>query len=718
MKKLLNIILILALIINLSGASVVSAQEVPTPPPAPTAPQPPPIPPAPPTPPAPPPAPEDPPTPPPSLSAPSESPSPTASPNSNSLSSPNPVPSEQTTGSVNDPLNTITGPNSTNNTSETNTNSIDSKNNNNAEVTNDINLDVASGGNTASYNTLGGSIISGSAFANLNVLNNLNSNFTGVGGIQTFNIFDHYQGDLVFDIASGNVTTSFLNGLVDQYISANTKVVENSLTGPNSINNANSNNSNSENYSNNNNAVLTNNININANTGSNSSSYNTGSGDVKTGNAVANANIVNLANTNLNVSGWVVGVVNIFGNYIGNIILPKDDSSGVAQNQTTTSDITNSQTGSNSTNNSNLTNTNTENFTNYNNAEVTNNVDTSAITGANQASFNTGSSAVQNGNATVNVNENTVANQNIKAEDDTVWIVIVNKLGQWFGYIVGAPEDATTASGGIMLTDGNPGPIENNVSNSITGPNSENNTNMTNTDNLNISNQNNAAIVNNINVTSNTGGNSSSYNTGGGSIISGNASIGVNIANFINTNVVAKKFALLLVNVFGTWDGNVVPPGEEIPEQSAESGNHEGGNNETENNNESQITIVTQGSFQEIKTSNGEPAIQTENDQNKESKFTFIGSNDSFTSFDGNMLNYSKELKRGLFISEYFVKNLQDNTSKLVIPQLFNGKNVIDVRWLIISLSLWGIITLVRRYPVQIAYRIKYLYQFFLEVML
>ncbi len=249
------------------------------------------------------------------------------------------------------------------------------------------------------------------------------------------------------------------------------------------------------------------------------------------------------------------------------------------------------------------------------------------------------------------------------------------------------------------------------ISNDKTGANSSNNSSSNSSNETNLSNTNNAKIINNINVTSNTGANSSSYNTGGGSIISGNASVGINIANFINTNVVAKKFAVLLVNVFGSWAGVVVPPGQEIPKTADSSQNDSSSQNQE--NQQSQITVTTHGNMQEITT------IQTSVNQNQE-KTVFVGSTNSFSSFNGGSISEesSKELFKGLFVSENFLKNIEEKNTGFSLPKLFGGKNVVDVRWLIISLSLWGIITLLRKYPAQIAYRIKYLYQFFLEVML
>ena len=85
------------------------------------------------------------------------------------------------------------------------------------------------------------------------------------------------------------------------------------------------------------------------------------------------------------------------------------------------------------------------------------------------------------------------------------------------------------------------------------------------TDNTTILASNSASINNNIKVNSDTGNNTASNNTGAGVIQTGNATAGLNIVNMANTNVVAKKFIAILVNVLGSWLGDVVTPDQQAP---------------------------------------------------------------------------------------------------------------------------------------------------------
>jgi hypothetical protein len=80
-------------------------------------------------------------------------------------------------------------------------------------------------------------------------------------------------------------------------------------------------------------------------------------------------------------------------------------------------------------------------------------------------------------------------------------------------------------------------------------------TSSNNSSQLNVSN--NGTINNNLTLGANTGKNSSSMNTIGGNITTGNASIGANVLNFVNSNFNVQHWILAVVNVFGSWDGGV-----------------------------------------------------------------------------------------------------------------------------------------------------------------
>lgn len=473
-----------------------------------------------------------------------------------------------TGGNVNDPANTLTGAFSTNNATENNNNWQEVLNNNMAQLENKINSVSSSGFNTANLNTMQGQVFSGDTASTLNLLNKLNSSMTGTGGFSVFNIYDAYLGDLVFKFADSGSSNGFA--------SASSTVSKNSVTGPGSTNNAIADNSFKVKEANGNDAKIVNDINLQAVTGENTASYNTGNGNIKTGNATALGNIINLANTNLNVSNWLFGVVNIFGTLAGNIVLPQDSSNNT-NNQTSTPVFAgNTSTGPLSTNNATYNNAETSNYTNNNTADITSKLDVSANSGNNTASINTGGGFVKTGSSDVAVSNSTIANTNTVKEEGTVWMVIVNEMGKWVGHIIGAPFGATTASDSLAIVQSN-GEAGNQTYSTVsqnngTGPGSKNNAAYNNTSDTTVENNNKAAISNNIIANADTGNNESLYNTGAGQIETGNAKTGLNLVNMANTNVTAKKFVAILVNVMGNFLGNIVTPEQKSASQIASAG--------------------------------------------------------------------------------------------------------------------------------------------------
>ena len=84
----------------------------------------------------------------------------------------------------------------------------------------------------------------------------------------------------------------------------------------------------------------------------------------------------------------------------------------------------------------------------------------------------------------------------------------------------------------------------NDCSNSTTGPFSNNTCTILNSDNITVNNVNDAQIKNYIKAESETGGNSASYNTLGGNIVTGNASTNVTVSNVANVNTTNVTAAL------------------------------------------------------------------------------------------------------------------------------------------------------------------------------
>lgn len=468
-----------------------------------------------------------------------------------------------TNGNVNDPANIGTGPGSVNYASEKLNNDLSIMNKNLAQMQNKINQISATGFNYANLNTLNGTVFSGDSQAKLNLLNKLNSNITGSGAFSVFNIYDNYLGDIVFKLPGTAVNGGFTT--------ASGTVSKNALTGPGSDNTAVADSTFTVREANGNDAEIVNDIDLEAITGGNTASLNTGNGYIQTGNAGAVGNIINLANTNLNVANWLFGIVNIFGSLAGNIILPHGGNSTASSSPSVFTG--NSNTGAFSNNTANYTTNETASFENSNSADIVSAVNTSANTGNNSASVNTGGGYVATGNTDVSVSNSTIANVNTTQVNDTVWMVIVNEAGKWVGHIIGSDWGSTSASNilPIAQTTSGAGSQTFTTENSGTGPLSNNTASQNMTSDTQVSNDNVAKITNNITASADSGNNSASYNTGAGVIETGNATVGLNLVNMANTNVTAKKFVAILVNVLGSWLGDVVTPNSELS-TSATSG--------------------------------------------------------------------------------------------------------------------------------------------------
>jgi hypothetical protein len=471
-----------------------------------------------------------------------------------------------TTGTVNDPANTNTGPSSLNQAYEKLDTQMEILNKNLADIDNKVKEINSTGFNYANLNTLTGQVVSGNSVSSLNMLNKLNSNMNGAGGFAVFNVYDTYVGDIVFKLADAQSNQGFAN--------ASTNVSKNAATGSGSTNIADSQSNFTVKEANGNDAKLNNDIVLSSSTGNNTANMNTGDGSVKTGDASTLANIVNMANTNINAAQWLIGVVNIYGSLLGNIILPKDTASTNKTTNTTSGTlVANSNTGAGSTNSATYNSTTTDSFQNANSAKVTSNVDVTANTGNNTASVNTGGGAVTTGDSNTSVSNSTIANQNTVDEEGTVWMVIVNEAGKWVGYITGNPFGSTSASNSLNVAQTTTNGAGTQVYNAGTGPNSNNQSTYNQTNNTTVTNENTAAITNNVTASSDTGNNEASYNTGKGSIDTGNATTGLNLVNMVNTNVTAKKFIAVIVNVLGEFVGNVVTPDQQTGNTVADSSN-------------------------------------------------------------------------------------------------------------------------------------------------
>jgi len=465
------------------------------------------------------------------------------------------------------------GANSTNNATVSNNNDSATIQDNVASVNNNLEQHASSGGNDASGN-LGETLVkTGDANVSGTIITAVNTNVDGVA-VSEFDIADDHKGDIVLDFGK-NCISGCGTGSTDVTTQGN---------GANSDNTTTVNNNTNDTTFQNNDAAIGNTLTLSADSGNNKASENTG-GDttIVTGDANVSANALTFANNNI-AGNVVYGVVNIYGDLVGDIIFPEEAITNCCATQGTSVATTNN--GAGSTNTTNVNNTDTNTTAQTNTADIGNTLNLDGQTGSNDVSGNTGGdNRSYTGDANVDANVINIANSNV--DGGNMWLVIVNEAGKWIGKIMGAPEGSNMAAsqGTTLSTDAN-GQV---VATNGNGANSTNTTNVNNTTNTTTTQNNNADVKNTLNLSANTGNNEASHNTGGDSnVVTGDANIVANMVNFVNNNITGGgKLFVTVVNVFGSWVGDLVTPGQKQEDKTiaesttsqGSSGSHVGGAN-------------------------------------------------------------------------------------------------------------------------------------------
>lgn len=481
-------------------------------------------------------------------------------------------------------VNSGNGSDSSNSGSATIVNNENTTQNNSAIVNSDLTGATVTGQNETSKNVGNSSITTGDANTSGTIITTVNTNADGIM-VSEFNVVDDHVGDIALDF--GAACISGCSGFGNLFS-------DNSGNGSDSDNFASSDITNNFNTFQNNDAVIGNNLILSADSGNNTASKNTGGdSDITTGDANVSANVLTFANNNI-AGNIVYGVVNIFGDLIGDLIFDE------AQFDALGTKAVNSGNGSGSTNNANSsTTTNTTTFQN-NDANISNNLLFDANTGDNSSSKNTGgNSSITTGDTDINANVLNIANANLAGGN--WWIVLVNEAGNWMGKIMGAPEGTTFAT-----TQGSDYSIDENgfitVTNNANGAGSTNDASANVVNNNHTEQNNTANIVNNLDLSANTGKNNTNSNTGGNSnITTGDANIVANLVNFVNNNITGNgKLVVTVVNVFGSWIGDFVTPGQKKENKIAQNSTTNttsdtvalGGNSQNEQYNKSNSVLT------------------------------------------------------------------------------------------------------------------------------
>lgn len=412
-------------------------------------------------------------------------------------------------------------------------------------ITNGLNSTATSGDATVGSNTIGGSAKTGAAKVVTNLLNLLNSMWTWTSG--GFNYFVHnIVGNQTGDI---NLTAADTAGGGGAVGSCSGELAGNTNTGSNSRNTATANCSNDVTVANKPTGSITNNVDVLAHSGNAKVDSNTTAGDATSGNARAEVNLVNLINSAIGAGQTFFGIFNIYGNLNGDILFPTLNLNGSVASSVPTNAVSNNVTGPNSSNTATANNSNAANITNAPNASISNNVRTAAVSGAAMTSDNNSA-----GNATTGQASTKTATFNLfdtSIFGDNAVLVIINDMGHWVGRLMNLGVGGSSGSG--LLTSN--ATIS---TNSNTGPGSTNTANNSSSNSLNVINAPTETITNNIRAGAVSGDASVTNNTTAGSAKTGDATVSTNVANILGSHLSFKKiFGILIINVFGTWFGDV-----------------------------------------------------------------------------------------------------------------------------------------------------------------
>lgn len=420
-------------------------------------------------------------------------------------------------------------------------------NDNQATVENNVCSSAETGSNTVTGED--SKIDTGDANAEVNSVNVVNTNLVGQ---------DFWQAIInLFGTSENDIDLTQIEGFANFDLNLISILSTNANTGDGSVNIALANLLSSFAVYNINTTTLINQINLLASTGNNQILGEDGS--IETGNASASLNLFNLVNTNLVGEDWFFGLINLFGELNGDIILPYElQYLGLEGGETGQVSALNENTGDGSTNQASASDQTLVDIDNTNNACLTNNVSVTANTGDNDI---IGDGEIQTGNADASANLANIVNTNIFGSR---WLLlIINNYGGWTGNLIGWWGNlfsvGNTIFAWVRLPDGQGSQTNGMLAeNQNTGDNSQNYASASENNSLLVNNNNTANIQNEISVTADTGHNQIVGEDG--AITTGNAQASSNVLNMVNTNIIGNHWFFAVINIFGGFLGDIIFP--------------------------------------------------------------------------------------------------------------------------------------------------------------
>ena len=293
---------------------------------------------------------------------------------------------------------------------------------------------------------------------------------------------------------------------------------------------------------------------------------------VDTGKVDVSTNLFNFLNTNIIGGEATVAVINIFGNFKKNILLPSFDqifpNVGPRIGTGAQADASIEGATGDSINNAVAIATNDTEITVQNYGGVINELKNRANSGDNENVFGDDADniTVKSGKAKTQTNVLTLANRTCIG---CGWFSgFFNILGDWSGKVSGLPETAKKEGNGksfvVSVEDTDvPGLGGNGVSADAsingTGDDSFNGSAAVAARSVKVKTANEGAVINKLDQVADSGSNSIAAIDGKDiTVNTGDVSSAMNVGTILNTDVIGGKLVTLAVNLFGSWEGDFV----------------------------------------------------------------------------------------------------------------------------------------------------------------
>lgn len=264
--------------------------------------------------------------------------------------------------------------------------------------------------------------------------------------------------------------------------------------------------------------------------GENSAISEGGDASVLTGNAYASANGVQIVNSNIIKSNYLLIGINNFGDFLSDITLPNEDFFR---------DLL--------INSGNMSGPLSVNATNT--AQTTVSADAEALTGGNTAITDSGTAAVFSGDAYAAANSYSQINSTLIGGTEIFFLFRI--WGEWNGTIHGLPEGMEWEETPYGIQ------IRNVYGETSVGGDLASDEECCGQQSLQVALTNDAVANLDVKAYALTGDNRAQSGSADAYVGTGNAYAAANSVQFVNTNLIGRNWIYAIFNIFGNFDGNI-----------------------------------------------------------------------------------------------------------------------------------------------------------------